>query len=127
LSSPGRPPSHPPIMLNVGYWCRRLRCFVKRKSSILTGSTSLCNSALRLGNSNKTSYLFLPLPLGEGRGEGCGLCPHWYANGNSISGTVGSALPYQTLTNTNSWRAPDNERGAPGKHTVFATDRFGSE
>ncbi len=50
-----------------------------------------------------------------------------YANGNSISGTVDPALPYQTLTNTNSWRAPGNERGATGKNTVFATDRFGPE
>jgi hypothetical protein len=44
--------------------------------------------------------------------------------GDSRGGTVGSTLLYQTLTNTNSWRAPGNERGAPGKHTVFATERF---
>ena len=50
-----------------------------------------------------------------------------YANGNSISETVGPALPYQTLMNTNSWRAPDNERGSPEKHTTFATERFDSE
>jgi hypothetical protein len=50
-----------------------------------------------------------------------------YANGKPIPGTIGPALPYQTLTNTNSWRAPGNERGAPGKNTVFATDRFGPE
>jgi hypothetical protein len=46
------------------------------------------------------------------------------AKPNSMDGMVGSVLLYQTLTNTNSWRAPGNERGAPGKHTVFATDRF---
>ena len=39
----------------------------------------------------------------------------------------GPALPYQTLTNTNTWRTPGDERGAPGKHTVFATERFGAE
>ena len=50
-----------------------------------------------------------------------------YANGNSLSGTVDPALPYQTLTNTNTWRTPGDERGAPGKHTVFATERFGAE
>jgi hypothetical protein len=46
---------------------------------------------------------------------------------NSCGGTVASALPYQTLTNTNSWRDPGDERGAPGKHTVFAVDRFDSK
>ncbi len=46
-----------------------------------------------------------------------------YPHGDPISGTVGSALPYQTLTNTNSWRVPGHERGASGKNTVFATER----
>jgi hypothetical protein len=50
-------------------------------------------------------------------------------DGNSISvpGGADPALPYQTLTNTNTWRTPADERGAPGKHTVFATERFGAE
>jgi hypothetical protein len=46
---------------------------------------------------------------------------------SSADGTVESVLMYQTLTNTNSWRAPGDERGAPGKHTVFAADRFDSK
>jgi hypothetical protein len=46
-----------------------------------------------------------------------------YVRMSSRDGTVGSAVLYQTLTNTNSWRAPGDERGAPGKHTVFATER----
>ena len=46
---------------------------------------------------------------------------------NSRDGTLGSALLYQTLSATNSWRTPGDERGAPGKHTVFATDRFDSK
>jgi hypothetical protein len=52
-----------------------------------------------------------------------------YGHGKSISGigAVEPALPYQTLTNTNTWRTPGDERGAPGKHTVFATERFGSQ
>ncbi len=50
-------------------------------------------------------------------------------DGNSISVTGGAdpALPYQALTSTNTWRTPGDERGAPGKHTVFATERFGAE
>lgn len=36
-------------------------------------------------------------------------------------------LLYQTLTNTNSWRAPGDERGAPGRRTFFATERTASQ
>ena len=52
-----------------------------------------------------------------------------YGHGKSISGTgaVDPALPYQTLTNTNSWRTPGDERDAPGKRTFFATERFDVE
>jgi len=46
---------------------------------------------------------------------------------HSDDGTVASALLYQVLTNTNSWRAPDNKRGGHGRHSVFATDRFDLE
>lgn len=50
-----------------------------------------------------------------------------YVKRNSTDGTVGSALLYQTLTNTNSWRAPGNERDAPGRRTFFATERSDSQ
>jgi hypothetical protein len=52
-----------------------------------------------------------------------------YGHGKSIPGTgaVDPALPYQTLTNTNTWRTPGDERDAPGKRTFFATERFDVE
>ena len=52
-----------------------------------------------------------------------------YGHGKSISGTgaVDPALPYQTLTNTSTWRTPGDERNAPGKRTFFATERFDVE
>ena len=50
-----------------------------------------------------------------------------YVQKHSADGAVQSALMYQNLTNTNSWRVPGNERGTPGKHTVFATDRTDSK
>ena len=50
-----------------------------------------------------------------------------YVNQRSSDGTVNSFLLYQIMTNTNSWREAGNERGAPGKHTVFATDRVDPE
>ena len=46
-----------------------------------------------------------------------------YVKKHSDDGTVGSALLYQTLTNTNSWREPGLERGSHEKHTVFSTER----
>lgn len=50
-----------------------------------------------------------------------------YVKKHSTDGTIESALMYQTLTNTNSWRTSENERGAPGKHTVFAVERSNTE
>jgi hypothetical protein len=52
-----------------------------------------------------------------------------YGHGKSIPGTgaVDPVLPYQTLTNTNTWRAIGDERDAPGKCTFFATERFDVE
>ena len=49
------------------------------------------------------------------------------SQGASGGGSIGPAVFYQVLTNTNSWRARENERGAPGMHAVFATDRFNSD
>ena len=46
---------------------------------------------------------------------------------NSGDGPDNAALLYQALSNTNSWRAPGDERGAPGQHTVFAVDRSDSQ
>ena len=43
---------------------------------------------------------------------------------HSKDGTVASALLYQTLSNTNTWRESGYERGAPGENTVFAVDRI---
>jgi len=50
-----------------------------------------------------------------------------YVKKDSKDGVVGSALLYQTLTNTNSWRDKRNERDAPGKRSVIAIDRFDSK
>jgi hypothetical protein len=46
---------------------------------------------------------------------------------SGMEDVVGAGFLFQLLTNTNSWRTPDNERGASGKHTVFAVDRFDSK
>ncbi len=43
---------------------------------------------------------------------------------DSKDGTVASALLYQTLMNTNSWRDPENKRGSHEKHTVFSFELF---
>lgn len=38
------------------------------------------------------------------------------------------AIQYQTLTNTNSWRTPDNNRESyENTNTVFAVERFNSK
>jgi len=47
-----------------------------------------------------------------------------YVKKHSGDGTAASALLYQTLTNTNSWREPGLERGSHEKHTVFSSERF---
>ena len=46
---------------------------------------------------------------------------------SGMEDVVGAGFLFQRLTNTNSWRTPGNERGAPGQHTVFAIDRFDSK
>jgi hypothetical protein len=42
---------------------------------------------------------------------------------HSSDGTVESALLFQTLTNTNSWRSPKNRRGSHEVHSVFSAER----
>jgi hypothetical protein len=46
-----------------------------------------------------------------------------YVKKNVRDGTVESALLFQTLTNTNSWRSPENRRGSHEIHAVFSTER----
>ncbi len=45
-----------------------------------------------------------------------------YVKKSSGDGTIESALLYQFLTNTNSWRKPGNRKGSHEKYSVFHSE-----